>query len=155
MTVTLVVARARNGVIGAGGAIPWYLPEDFKHFKTLTYGHPIVMGRVTFESIGRPLPGRASIVVTRDAEWSHEGVETEASVVDAVNRARELDDEVFVIGGAQIYAEALAQGLVDRLVVSEVEAEPEGDTWFQVPDDWREVEREAREGFDIVTYSRP
>lgn len=152
MTVTIVLAQGRNGVIGKDGALPWYLPEDFAHFKALTVGHPLIMGRLTFESIGRPLPDRTTIVVTRDESWSHEGVIRASDVSEAVEIAQEYDDEVFVAGGAQIYTEALQLGLVDAMVISEVDAEPEGDTWFHRPEGWRPVERDRRDGFAIVTY---
>ncbi|MEH3033888.1 MAG: dihydrofolate reductase [Aeromicrobium erythreum] len=164
MTVTLVVAMGANRVIGVDGGLPWRLPEDLAHFKRLTLGHPMVMGRATFESIGRPLPGRATIVVTRDPTWSSDGVETASSLDAALERARALDDEVFVVGGAQVYTEALERDLVDVLVVTRVAASPEGDTYFPRVDwdRWREVGRVPHEGeaagerttFDIVTYMR-
>lgn len=133
--VTLIVARARNGVIGHRNALPWHLPEDLRHFKAVTTGHTIVMGRKTFESIGRPLPGRRSIVVTRDTHWRHEGCERAGSIEEAVALASQpgpdsaiATDEVFVIGGAQLYEAAL--GRADRAIVTEIGLEPEGDTWF-------------------------
>jgi dihydrofolate reductase len=162
MTVTLVAAVAANGVIGAEGGLPWHLPADFAHFKQLTLGHPMIMGRATYESIGRPLPGRTSIVVTRNAEWSAEGVEVAPNLPAAIERALELDDDVFVIGGGQIYAEALAAGLIDLMVITRVGAAPDGDTSFPALDweRWRPVVRiphaaeGERPGFDIVTYER-
>lgn len=152
MSVTVVLARGRNGVIGAQGQLPWHLPEDFAHFKALTLGHPMLMGRLTFESIGRPLPGRTSIVVTRDDAWSYDGVLRAASVSEGVTLARDLDDEAFIVGGAQVVDEALRLGLVDRLVISEVDAAPDGDTWFHQPPGWSPVHRDERTGFTIVTY---
>jgi len=159
MTLTLVVAMGANGVIGVDGGLPWRLPEDLAHFKQLTMGHPMVMGRTTFESIGRPLPGRTTIVLTRDSQWTAEGVEVASSLESALERARQLDDEVFVVGGAQVYAQALEAGLVDLLCVTRVAASPEGDTWFPAIDweGWREVGRVPHGGapsFDIVTYQR-
>jgi dihydrofolate reductase len=159
MTVTLVVAMGANGVIGVDGGLPWRLPEDLAHFKQLTMGHPMVMGRTTFESIGRPLPGRTTIVLTRDPQWSAEGVEVASSLESALERAHQLDDEVFVVGGEQVYAQALASGLVDLLCVTRVAASPKGDTWFPTIDweRWREVGRVPHAGapsFDIVTYQR-
>ncbi len=141
MTLTLVVAMGANGVIGVDGGLPWRLPEDLAHFKQLTMGHPMVMGRTTYESIGRPLPGRTTIVLTRDPQWSAEGVEVASSLESALERARQLDDEVFVVGGAQVYAQALESGLVDLLCVTRVAASPEGDTLFPMIDwmAWREV----------------
>ena len=164
MTVTLVVAMGANGVIGGDGGLPWRLPEDLAHFKQLTMGHPMVMGRTTFESIGRALPGRTTIVVTRNPHWSAEGVETASSIEAAIARAREIDDEVFVVGGAQVYAHVLEAGLVDLMCVTRVAASPEGDTSFPSIDwmQWQEVGRVPHSAglvggdpsFDIVTYQR-
>ncbi|WP_374999570.1 dihydrofolate reductase [Aeromicrobium sp. CTD01-1L150] len=163
MTVTLVAAVGANGVIGVDGSLPWRLPEDLAHFKQLTLGHPMVMGRTTFESIGRPLPGRTTIVLTRQRGWHVDGVETAPSLDDALARAGALDDEVFVVGGAQVYSEALERDLVDLLSVTRVAASPEGDTHFPSIDwqRWREVGRVQHVGpepertpFDIVTYER-
>ena len=162
MTLTLVVAMGANGVIGVDGGLPWRLPKDLAHFKQLTMGHPMVMGRTTYESIGRPLPGRTTIVLTRDPQWSSEGVEVASSLESALERARQLDDEVFVVGGAQVYAQALEAGLVDLLCVTRVAASPEGDTWFPAIDweGWREVGQvpHGSDGndpaFAIVTYER-
>lgn len=162
-TVTLVVAMGANRVIGVDGALPWRLPEDLAHFKRLTLGHPMVMGRATYESIGRPLPGRTTIVVTRDPAWSADGVETAGSLEAALERADALDDEVFLVGGAQVYAAALDRDLVDVLVVTRVAASPDGDTFFPRLDwdFWQEVGRVPHVGpapervpFDIVTYVR-
>lgn len=152
MTVTLIAAVARNGVIGADGGIPWHLPEDFAHFKATTLGHTLVMGRATYDSIGRPLPGRTTIVVTRNPEWSAEGVLVAHSVDEAL--AMRGDGQVFVAGGAEIYE--LALPYADLLLISEVHAEPEGDTFFPQVDEgtWAETAREAREGFDIVRVER-
>ncbi|RYJ06777.1 MAG: dihydrofolate reductase [Actinomycetales bacterium] len=156
MSVTLVVAMGANRVIGVDGSLPWRLPEDLAHFKQLTLGHPMVMGRTTFESIGRPLPGRTTIVVTRQADWSAGGVEVAGSLDDALARGRELDDDVFLVGGAQVYAEALERGLVDVMVVTRVAQSPDGDTYFPSIDwsAWREVGEVPHEGFSIVTYER-
>ena len=159
MTVTLVVAMGANGVIGVDGGLPWRLPEDLAHFKKLTMGHPIVMGRTTFESIGRPLPGRATIVLTRDPHWSAPGVEVAPTLEAGLERAHQLDDEVFLVGGAQIYAQAVKAGLVDLMCVTRVAASPDGDTRFPKIDwmQWREVGRIPHGGepsFDIVTYER-
>ena len=157
MTVTLVVAIGANGVIGVDGGLPWRLPEDLASFKALTMGHPMVMGRRTFESIGRALPGRTTIVVTRDPDWSADGVDVAPTLEAALERAGELDDEVFLVGGAKVYAQALKAGLVDLMCVTRVAASPEGDTRFPSIDwmQWREVGRVPHGGepsFDIVTY---
>ena len=154
MTLTLVVAIGSNGVIGRDGEMPWPRTGDQRQFKDLTMGHPMIMGRTTFESIGRPLPGRTSIVLTRDPRWGADGVEVASGLTEALARAAELDTEVFQIGGAQVYAAALAEGLVDRLVVTHVDLAPDGDAWFPEVDwsAWSEVTREPHDGYDIATY---
>jgi dihydrofolate reductase len=151
--VTLLAAIGRNLVIGRDGAMPWHLPADLKHFKATTMGHPMVMGRKTFESIGRPLPGRRTIVVTRQPDWRHPDVETAHSLADALALAGPAD-EVFVVGGGQVYAEAMP--FAQRMILSEVDDAPDGDAFFPewVTQDWREVSREHEDGFDIVTYER-
>ncbi|HLT27244.1 MAG TPA: dihydrofolate reductase [Zeimonas sp.] len=164
--VTLVVARARNGVIGADGGLPWHLPEDLKHFRALTMGHAIVMGRRTWDSIGRALPGRRSIVVSRDETRRFEGAERAASIDEALEIASRpgadpsiATDEVFVIGGAQLFAAALARA--DRAVVTEIDRDVEGDTHFEALDSaaWSVVDRRERRAADgtrfaIVDYRR-
>jgi dihydrofolate reductase len=164
MTVTLVAAVAANGVIGVDGDLPWRLPEDLAHFKQLTIGHPMIMGRATFDSIGRALPGRTTIVVTRNSDWSADGVETAASLDAALKRAQELDDDIFIVGGGQIYAEALTSDVVDLLCITRVAAAPDGDVRFPAIDweRWQPVVRiphgadpdVGRPGFEIVTYQR-
>ena len=159
MTVTLVAAVAANGVIGVDGDLPWRLPEDLAHFKRLTMGHPMIMGRATFDSIGRALPGRTTIVVTRNPEWSADGVETAPSLESALERARDLDDDIFIVGGGQIYAEALASDAVDLLCITRVAAAPDGDVRFPALDweRWTPVVRIPHGGdpsFEIVTYQR-
>ena len=156
MTVTLVAAIARNGVIGVDGGLPWHLPDDLRRFKELTLGHVLVMGRKTYESIGHPLPGRTTIVVTRSPSWDSAAAEVRVagSVSDAIEAAAALDDEVFVVGGAQVYAAALP--LADRLELTWVDAEPEGDTTFPELDgrDWLQVHREEADGAAYATYER-
>ena len=151
MTVTFIAAVARNGVIGHDGGIPWHLPADFAHFKATTLGHTLVMGRATYESIGRPLPGRTTIVLTRDPDWSADGVTTAATLEEAVARA---EGEVYVAGGAAVYAAALPYA--DAQVLSEVDLEPQGDTFYPAFDEeqWPEVSREHHEGFDVVRRVR-
>ena len=145
--IVLVVARADNGVIGAGGTLPWRLPSDLKRFRALTMGKPIVMGRKTFESIGKPLPGRDNIVVTRNPGFRADGIILVLSVDQALRVARDLAlgrgvDEAAVIGGADIYAQALP--LADAIALTEVHATPEGDTVFPAlnTEEWRETSRE-------------
>ncbi|MGJ9414082.1 dihydrofolate reductase [Aeromicrobium sp. CF4.19] len=156
MTVTLVVAVGANGVIGRDGDMPWPRTGDQRQFKELTTGHPIVMGRSTYESIGRPLPGRTSIVLTRDPQWHADGLEVAHSLTDALTLASDHDDEAFLIGGAQVYSQALAEGLVDRMVITHVQQTVDGDAWFPELDwsAWSEVAREAHDGYDIATYDR-
>jgi dihydrofolate reductase len=158
--LTLIVARARNGVIGANGRLPWRLPEDLAHFRRTTMGHPIVMGRRTWESIGRPLPGRRNVVISRQPGFTAAGAEVVADL-DAALALCAGAGEVFVIGGAQVYHEALPRA--QRLVLTEIDAEFAGDTHFAPPDpaQWREAAREhhppaAGRGFalDFVTYLR-
>jgi dihydrofolate reductase len=151
--VTLIAAVGRNGVIGADNDMPWRIPDDFAYFKRTTLGHPIVMGRKTFDSIGRVLPGRRTIVVTHQPDWAHPGVETAHSLSEALSLAGPAD-EVFICGGGQIYAEAMPWA--HRLLITEVDESPEGDVHFPEIDisDWREVSREPREGFSWVAYER-
>lgn len=151
--VSLIAAVARNGVIGSDNAMPWHLPEDFAFFKRTTMGHPLVMGRRTFDSIGRVLPGRRTIVVSRRRDWTHASVEVAHSLEEALALAGPAD-EVFVAGGGQVYEQAMPYA--HRLLVTEVDAEPEGDVRFPTvdPAQWHETSREPREGFTWVTYER-
>jgi len=139
--LNLIVARARNGVIGAAGTLPWHVPEDLRHFKRITLGHPLVMGRRTWESIGRPLPGRRSIVVTRNPGWSAPGAERAHSLAQALAMCQAAAD-VFVIGGAQLFAQALP--LAQRLFLTQIDADFEGDTHCPPIEAaaWRENSRE-------------
>ncbi len=152
--VVLVAAVADNGVIGADGTIPWRLPEDFAHFKATTMGHTLLMGRATYESIGRPLPGRETVVLTRDGGWSADGVRTAGSFDEAFVAAEELPGDVMVVGGAAVYAAALP--LADAQILTEVHQSPEGDTRYPAFDRaaWREERREAFEGYDRVWLRR-
>ncbi len=156
MPVTIVAAVARNGVIGVDGGLPWSLPDDLRRFKELTLGHVLVMGRRTYESIGRPLPGRTTVVVTRSEGWAPGSSEVlvACGVPQAIDMAAAIDDEVFVVGGAEVYAAALP--LADRLVLTHVDAEPEGDTRFPELDrrEWRELLREDGDGVAYVTSVR-
>ena len=156
MTVTIVVAIGANGVIGKDGDMPWPRTGDQLQVKALTMGHPIVMGRSTYESIGKPLPGRTSIVLTRNPLWAADGVIVAHTLTDALAHGLERDDQVFLIGGAQVYAAALADGLVDQMVVTHVHLSPEGDASFPEIDlaDWDETDRDAYDGYDIATYAR-
>ena len=153
--LALIVAVSKNGVIGAAGGLPWHIPEDLKHFKRHTMGHAILMGRRTYDSIGRPLPGRRNIVVTRQVNLSIEGCEVVHSLEDAIALARTGgDDEPRIIGGASLYAEALP--LATRLILTEVHQVIEGDTHFPDFDrtEWREVARDARGGHTFLELER-
>jgi dihydrofolate reductase len=151
--VTLIAAVARNGVIGNGPDIPWHLPEDFAFFKRTTMGHVLLMGRLTFESIGRALPGRRTIVVTHDRTWRHPDVEVAHSFPEALALAGPAD-EVFVCGGGQVYAEAMPWA--HRLLVTEVFLEPEGDIVFPPIETgvWAQTQRDERDRLAWVTYER-
>jgi dihydrofolate reductase len=158
--LTLIVARARNGVIGKGNAIPWKIPGEQAYFKRVTMGHPIVMGRKTWESIGRPLPGRRSIVVTRDRTYTAAGAECAGSLDEALALAGDAP-EVFVIGGAQLYAAALPRA--DRMLITEIDHDFDGDTYLPAPEPsrWRETARDHHAaiperpfGVDYVEYMR-
>jgi dihydrofolate reductase len=152
--VVMVAAVAENGVIGLGGDIPWSIPEDLKHFRAVTRGNTVVMGRRTFDSIGHPLPYRTNVVVTRDRDWEHDGVFAAGSVDAAVELAQDFDGDVMVIGGAQIYAAAMDRA--DAQILTEVHLSPEGDTHYPDFDraDWQETKREPHEGFDFVWWER-
>jgi dihydrofolate reductase len=160
--VSLVVAAARNGVIGDRGRIPWRLPDDQRFFKRLTIGHCVVMGRRTFESIGRPLPDRANLVLSRTGIAGESGIEVLPDLDAALARARALGfEECFVIGGEAVYREAL--GRADRVLLTRVEAEPPGDVVFEPLDErrWRCIRREAHpadarhaHAFTIETWER-
>lgn len=147
--IVLVVARAANGVIGRDGGMPWHIPADLKRFKRLTVGKPVIMGRKTFESIGRPLPARHNIVMTRATGWRAEGVTVVANLAEAIAAAglnpKARADSIFVIGGAEVYAQALP--VATRIELTEIDASPAGDTYFPPVDmtRWRESFREAHE----------
>ena len=153
-TVTMVAAVAENGVIGLAGKIPWHLPEDFAHFKETTSGHILILGRTTHEGIGKPLPNRTTIVLTRDPGWHAEGVYVAPTLPDALTLADTMEGDVMVGGGAVVYEAALPYA--DVQIISEVPASPEGDTHYPEfsRSRWREVSREPREGFEIVRWER-
>lgn len=153
--ITLVVARAENGVIGRDGKLPWHLPDDLRHFKSLTMGTPMVMGRKTFDSLPGLLPGRAHIVLTRDPDWSAEGAVVARDVAGAI--AFGEGPRLSVIGGSEIFQ--LFLPLADRIELTEVHARPEGDTFLPAFDTahWREVSRDshgAKEGRPAYSFVR-
>lgn len=142
MRVSLIVAMSENAVIGREGDLPWHLSSDLRRFKRLTMGHHIVMGRKTFESIGRLLPGRSTVIVTRNPGFLVEGAKIAASVEQAIQMSQ-ADDEVFITGGAEIYRHSMQ--LVDRLLITRVDADVEGDALFPDYDSsqWRLTHRES------------
>ena len=158
--ISVIAALARNRVIGIENRLPWRLPEDLAHFKALTLGHPILMGRKTFESLGRPLPGRTNVVITRNPDYRPEGCLVADSIPAAIALCGEAD-EVFFIGGAELYAQAIP--FADRLYLTEVDVDATGDAWFPDYDRgaFRQASRTAHTGekgdplrFDFVVYDR-
>jgi len=155
--LSLIVAISDNQVIGKSGApMLWHLPADLRHFKDVTLGHPIIMGRKTHESIGRLLPGRQNIIVTRQKNYEVPGATVARSLQEAISAA-EGNVEAFIIGGGQIFEQALE--FVQRLYVTEVHGEFDGDITFTVPDGWREISRDSHQpddtnqwSYDFVTY---
>lgn len=151
MGLSLIVARASNGVIGKDNQLPWHLPADLKHFKAITMGKPIVMGRKTFESIGRPLPGRQNIVVTRNPGFMASGITVAHSVEAAITAANETE-EIMIIGGTELYK--LSLPLADRIYLTDIQQNFDGDAHFPSLDSqWREVSREDRVSDDGLSYS--
>lgn len=177
-TIALIVAAADNNVIGKDNAMPWHIPEDFRHFKTITMGKPCIMGRKTFESIvaqlGKPLPGRTSIVISRSTPPSLNpsppgGRESEGTgpnreggpiYVPSIQQAlaiaqQDSPKEIMIIGGAQIYAQALAQNLVDKIYLTRVHQSPEGDAHFPaLSDEWIETAREDHDGYCFLELTK-
>ncbi len=157
-SLSIIVAIDKRRGIGINNSLPWHLPEDLAHFKKNTSGHPIIMGRNTFESIGRPLPNRRNIVITRNAEWHHDGIE----IVNSLEQAQSVvkNEDAFIIGGAQIYQQAMA--VAHRLVVTEIEQEYACDAFFPAIDTqyWQEVAREKHYSetqnlhYAFVTYKK-
>ena len=160
MKLSMIVAVAQNRVIGRNNALPWYLPNDLKYFKQTTLGKPVIMGRKTYESIGKPLPGRTNIVITRQEGYQPEGVKVVSSVAAARDLAESVclidgQQEAMIMGGAEIYALCLPE--CDRLYLTEVHADVDGDAYFPEYDksQWQEVAREdfAAEGPNPYDYS--
>lgn len=165
LPLCLIVAATRNRVIGRDNAMPWHLPEDLRYFKARTLGKPVIMGRKTWESLGRPLPGRLNIVVSRQPGLQLDGAEVFADLTGAVERGRKWAeeqgvDEVMLIGGGQLYHQALAQA--SRVYLTRIELELEGDTWFpQLPfDEWQRVdaqpqpEQDGRPAYTFEVWER-
>lgn len=162
MLISIIVAVSKNGAIGKDNQLLWRLPEDLKRFKKLTLGHPIIMGRKTFDSIGKPLPGRKSIVITRNPDFQFDDVIVVHSVNEALSEAKKLNSaEAFIIGGGEVYK--LALPLADKLYITEVETEIDGDTYFKIdqPENWVVTERTVHQaddrhdfGYNFVNYEK-
>jgi dihydrofolate reductase len=150
MSIILIAAVGRNGVIGRDNDLPFRIREDLQRFKRLTLGHTLVMGRKTYDSIGRPLPGRRTVVVTRQPDWSADGVD----VAHSLDEALEYDGPLYVAGGGDIYRQALPHA--SHLELTEVDQSPDGDVTFPSlhPAHWTETTRDARDGFSFVSYRR-
>lgn len=159
MSLSIIVGMAKNRVIGVDNDLPWHIPADLKYFQATTLGKPILMGRKTFDSIGKPLPGRQNIVITRNDAWKHEGVTVCPSLEAAISSAGEAD-EVMIVGGAQIYRQAVS--MVDRMYITEVDVEVQGDATFPEFDvsEWRETSRQSfsaeddKPAYAFVVYDR-
>lgn len=159
MRISIISALAANRTIGINNSLPWRLPEDLKYFKSLTLGHHILMGRKTYESIGKPLPGRTTVIITRGNFPAPDGVKIAHSLREAIDVCGD-DQEIFFVGGAELYTQALP--LADRLYLTEIQAEVEGDAWFPAFDKnrWREMSRDRRHEekngmeYHFVVYDR-
>ena len=166
LPLSLIAAYAENRVIGIDNSMPWHLPGDFRYFKATTLGKPIIMGRKTWDSLGRPLPGRLNIVVSRQPGLQLQGAEVFGSLEQALVRAEQWArekgvDELMLIGGAQLYGQALEKGLVSRMYLTRVELAPEGDAWFPEFDQgqWKLVSSEAqgeegKPGYHVEVWDR-
>lgn len=163
MTISIIAAVASNNIIGRDNKLPWHMPADLKWFKKLTMGHHVLMGRKTFEEFRKPLPGRVNVVITRNPNWSADGVAIARSVDEAISKAEAAGDaEIFIIGGAEIFAQVLHRA--DRMYITRIHAEPEGDTFFPEFDDvneWKLVDAEHCEAdeknaypYSFLTYER-
>ena len=151
MIVSLISAMGNGRVIGIENRLPWHLPADMKHFRMLTMGKPVLMGRKTFDSIGKPLPGRTNIVVSQDTDFQPEGVKVARSIAQALSTDKEAE-EIMVIGGASFYAQLLPQA--QRLYITQIHHDFSGDAFFPPwnPGEWREIEREDHDVDDVNIY---
>lgn len=159
--VTIVVAIGKNRGIGSNNQMLWHLPKDLKHFKEITSGHPVIMGRKTFESIGKPLPNRTNIVISRKSDWFEEGVLIVGSIKEAVKFAKKIDEDIFIIGGGNIYTQTM--DMTDKIELTTVDAHIEADTFFPEIDGkiWKRVsqacyEKDEKNPYDFCfeTYER-
>lgn len=162
-SINIIVAYSRNNIIGNQGKMPWNIPSDLQYFKETTMGSPIIMGRVTWESLGRPLPGRLNVVISRNNNYSPEGAELVGDLQAAIDLAKEHapEQDIFIIGGSQIYTQALDLGLVDQVYATEIHSSIEGDASFPELDKtfWQEISRKPQPidndfDFDFVVYQR-
>lgn len=150
MKISLIVAKSKNSVIGKNNQLPWHLPADLKHFKQITLGKPIIMGRKTFDSIGKPLPGRRNIIISRDKKLLIEGCDVFHSIDDALNAVKH-ESEVMIIGGANLYAQTIARATY--IYVTLIDAEMEGDTFFpELNQQWKLVSDEKFPADEKNTY---
>jgi dihydrofolate reductase len=151
MIISLIAAMGKERVIGIENRLPWHLPADMKHFRMLTMGKPVLMGRKTFDSIGKPLPGRTNIVVSQDADFKPEGVRVARSIAQALSVGKEAE-EIMVIGGASFYGQLLPQA--QRLYITQIHHDFLGDAFFPPwkPGEWREIEREDHDADDVNIY---
>lgn len=148
--ISAIVAVAENGVIGKAGKIPWKIPADWAYFKNTTIGHPIIMGKATYEGIGKPLPDRTNIVVSNTEGYKADGCTVVNSLADAIKAAGD-DEEIFIIGGASVYEQAMP--MIDRLYLTKVHASPEGDRFFKYnEDEWLEISKEAHKADEKNQY---
>lgn len=156
MRIIIISAVARNGVIGrSNGEMPWHVKEEFQHFKKTTLGYPIIMGRITFETLGKPLKERLNVVVTGRTDYSvpYREVKIYHSLTEAVDSVAKLNpDKIFIIGGGEVYKQAM--NFADEMLISIMKFDAEGDVYFPEidPHIWNEVSRDKREQFDIITY---
>lgn len=162
-SINIIVAYSKNNIIGNHGQMPWNIPSDLAYFKKTTMGAPIIMGRITWESLGRPLPGRLNIVISRDETYSADGAEVVSDLASAIDLAKDKApaQDIFIIGGGQIYAQALEAGIVNRIYATEIHNKIDGDTAFPSLDKavWKEISRSPQPidnnyDFDFVVYER-
>jgi dihydrofolate reductase len=148
--ISLIAAVSENGVIGKDGKLPWYIPEDLKHFKKLTTGNVVIMGRKTYESLIKPLPNRVNIVITREKGKTFNGCITVNSIEEAIRKAGN-DKEIFIIGGGEVYKKSLK--FANKVYLTKIHKHIEGDTYFPTLNkNWKEIEREDKEGYSFITY---
>ena len=159
--ITLVVAMGLNREIGVDNQLPWHLPKDLKHFKEITSGHPIIMGRKTYESIGKPLPNRTNIVISRKKDWFEEGILIVGSIKEAIKFGQKIDEDIFIIGGGNIFEQTM--DIADKLEVTEIKTNIEADTFFPKidPKIWTKTdeichEKDEKNNFDFCfqTFQR-